>query len=90
MKNVTAKELQVNSTAIIKGLREGQEYQITFHRRPIGKLSPIRKPGSKKYRRGSYEAVLESLKFARPVSGDLGNLNYKELRARMIEEKYGK
>lgn len=89
MQTISAKELQTKSSAIIKGLREGREYQITFHRRPVGRLVPENK-SPKKPRPGSREAVLKSFNHTVQATGDLYNLSYKELRSRMMEEKYGK
>lgn len=93
MKVVTAKEFQRNNAAILRAVREGQPYQITFHRKPVANITPAVKPKAetkKKPERGTYAAVLESLKHAQQATGGLYNLSYKELRDRMMEEKYGR
>ena len=90
MKTITAKELQQNQSAVLKDVAAGQEYQVTFHKRPIVKLTPMRKPQAKKLLPGSHAAFLESLKYTMQATGDLRDLGYKELRARAIEDKHGK
>jgi antitoxin (DNA-binding transcriptional repressor) of toxin-antitoxin stability system len=91
-KIVTTKEFQRNSAAIFRAVKAGQPYQVTFHRKPVVNLTPAvkPKPATKPPRRGSHEAFLESLEHTVQATGDLYNLSYKELRARMIEEKHGK
>jgi antitoxin (DNA-binding transcriptional repressor) of toxin-antitoxin stability system len=92
-KIITAKEFQRNRGNILKAVREGQSFQVTFHRKPVANITPAVKPNAKtttKPERGTYAAVLESLKHAQQATGDLYNLSYKELRDRMMEEKYGR
>ncbi len=92
MKTITAKELQTNSSAIVKGLAEGQEYQITFHRRPIGRLTPINPKSANRPEPGSKQAFLRALQHTAKgdVPDDFRRLSYKQLRDRMMEEKHGK
>jgi len=90
MKTITAKEFQENHAGIVKAAREGQSFEITFHRKPVARLVPVDPSGQKKPKPGSYEAVLASLQHTIQSTGDLHDLSYKELRGRMIEEKYGR
>lgn len=92
-KIITAKEFQRNRPDILKAVKAGQSFQVTFHRKPVANITPAVKAGSaatKPPKRGSHEAFLESLKHTQQATGDLYNLSYKDLRDRMMEEKYGK
>lgn len=80
MKVITSKELQINRAAILKDVQAGQEYQITFHRRPIAKLIPMHKSVDKKPARGSYEAILESLKYTKPANSVPPDADLEEIR----------
>lgn len=88
MKVVTSKELQLHRAAILKDVQTGQEYQITFHRRPIAKLVPINKPKHPELLKGSRAAFLESLKYTSPGKGDIMSLSHKQLRKQMYEDKH--
>lgn len=90
MKTITAKEFQLNHARVLRDVRSGQSFQVTFHRQPIATLVPAAKPVSQKPKRGSYDAIVESLKYTSPGQGDIMNLSYKKLRDKMIEDKYGK
>lgn len=91
MTTITAKEFRNNQTAIMKAVEAGREYLVTSHRKPVVRLLPAKKPKAHaKPPRGSYAAVLESLKYAsRSSEKDLQELSYKELRHRMMQDKYG-
>lgn len=91
MKTITAKELQTKSAAILRDVRDGQEYLVTYHRKPAIRLVPasVVKSAKSKFEPGSREAFLESLKHTFKASDNLQSLSHKELRARMIEHKYG-
>jgi antitoxin (DNA-binding transcriptional repressor) of toxin-antitoxin stability system len=41
MKTITAKDSQVQHSAILKKVAEGSEYEVTFHRKPLVRLMPI-------------------------------------------------
>lgn len=90
MKVVTAKEFQTDQSSILKDVQAGQEYQITFHRRPIAKLLPIHKPSSKKPVPGSHAAFLESLKHTAPAKNIPIDADLDELRWQHMQEKYGR
>ena len=90
MKIITAKEFRRRQSQIIKEVAAGQSYQLTYHRQPLVNLTPVKTVKATKPRRGSREAFLESLKHTVQSTGDLHDLSYKELRAQMNEEKYGK
>lgn len=89
MKAITAKELQTRQSAILKEVAAGTTYQVTFHRKPFVILSPAKKPNSAQPTPGSREAFLESLNHTVKATGDLQNLGYKELKHRMMADKYG-
>jgi antitoxin (DNA-binding transcriptional repressor) of toxin-antitoxin stability system len=92
-KVITAKEFHRNPAAILNAAKAGQSFQVTYHRKPSVKIEPIAKakPATKAApKRGTHAAFLESLKHIQPATGDLYDLSYKELRDRMLEEKYGK
>ena len=91
-KTITAKEFHAKHADILKAVRAGQSFRVTFHRQPIANVTPARKSVavSKKPRPGSYEAVIESLKYTAsaqniPLDADLDALRWQD-----IQEKYGK
>ena len=88
MKVISAKEFQVRHASVLKEVASGQEYQVTFHRKPMVTLSPTLKPADDRALPGSKAAFLESLKYTVPATGELRDLSYKELRQRMMVEKY--
>ncbi len=90
MKTITAKEFRANQSAIFKQVQAGQSFQVTFHRQPIANFTPVAKPVVNKPKRGSYEAIVESLKYTSPGHGDVMTLSYKELRDQMMKDKYGR
>jgi prevent-host-death family protein len=90
MKTITAKEFQLKHSSIVKEVAEGHEYEVTFHRKPLIKLVPAFKKVSKIPEPGSHAALIESLRFTVSSKGELHDLAYKELRNRMLDQKYGK
>ncbi len=91
MKTITAKEFQTNHAKIVAAAQDGETFQVTRHRKPIVTIAPVDPVSAdKKPPRGSYEAFQESLKYTVKSTGDLQALSYKELRDRMMEDKYGK
>jgi prevent-host-death family protein len=89
MKTITAKDFQVQHSAILKQVAEGDEYEVTFHRKPLVRLVPIQKRPTNKAQEGSPEAFVQSLLHTVTAKGDLRNLSYKELRSHMVAKKYG-
>jgi len=89
MKTITAKEFQRQHASIVKAVAEGNEYEITFHRKPIIKLLPIQKKEKDKLEPGSHAALIESLNSTVNSNGDIYDLPYKQLRKRMLNQKYG-
>jgi prevent-host-death family protein len=89
MKTITAKDFQVQHSAILKQVADGNEYEVTFHRKPLVRLVPIQPKQAKKLQEGSPEAFLQSLQHTVTAKDDIHNLSYKELRSRMLIEKYG-
>lgn len=90
MKTITAKEFQLQHSAILKEVAKGNEYEVTFHRKPLVKLVPVTKISKKPLAPGSRAALLESFKHTVKSTGELRNVTYKQLRARMLDNKYGK
>ena len=88
MKTITAKEFQRQHASIVKEVASGNEYEITFHRKPIIKLVPIQKRVEKAHEPGSYLALIKSLNNTVNSKGDIYNLPYKQLRNRMLNQKY--
>jgi prevent-host-death family protein len=88
MKTITAKEFQRQHASIVKEVASGNEYEITFHRKPIIKLVPIQKKAKKVHEPGSYVALIESLDNTVKSKGDIQNIPYKQLRKRMLNQKY--
>jgi len=89
MKIITAKEFQRQHASIVREVASGNEYEVTFHRKPVIKLVPIQKRVEKAYEPGSYAALIESLNNTVNSKGDIYNLPYKQLRNRMLNQKYG-
>jgi antitoxin (DNA-binding transcriptional repressor) of toxin-antitoxin stability system len=89
MKTVSAKEFQTRQSAILKKVAGGESYQVTFHRKPFVILSPAQKSKANQLKPGSREAFRESLNHTVKASGDLQNLSYKQLKQRMMNDKYG-
>lgn len=89
MKTITAKDFQIQHSSILKRVAKGDEYEVTFHRKPLVRLVPVLQRATKKAQEGSLEAFLQSLQHTVTAKGDLRNLSYKELRNRMMTEKYG-
>ncbi len=91
MKTVTAKEFRNNQTAIIKEVKAGQEYLLTSHRKPVAKLMPVKKTVvGQGPPRGSYAAVLESLKYTSPSTDLSDEPDYKTIRRLGHQKKYGR
>lgn len=89
MKAVTAKEFQTRQSAILKEVAAGTTYQVTFHRKPFVVLSPATISKTAQPKPGSREAFLDSLNHTVKATDDLQKLSYKELKQRMMSEKYG-
>ncbi len=90
MKTITAKDFQRNHATIVKEVAGGNEYEVTFHRRPLIKLVPAIKQKPAKPEPGSHEALIESLQYTLSLKGELYNLSYKQLRDQLLSQKYGK
>ncbi len=90
MKTITAREFQRNHASIVKEVAHGREYEVTFHRKPLIKLVPIRKNASATTAPGSRMSLVNSLHYTLPSTGDLHNLSYKQLRNRLLHTKYDK
>lgn len=88
MKTVTAKEFQLNQSKVMKEVAAGKTYQVTFHGKPMVKLVPAA-PEKATIQRGGHAAFLRSLQYTVTSQGPVHDLPYKELRARMMAEKYG-
>jgi antitoxin (DNA-binding transcriptional repressor) of toxin-antitoxin stability system len=89
-KVITAKEFQRNRPDILKAVKAGQSFQVTFHRRPVANVTPVAKAISKAPKRGSHEAFLESLKYTAPSNVIPPDADLDELRWQHMQEKYGK
>ena len=90
MRTITAKDFQRNHAAIVKEVASGNDYEVTFHRKPLIKLVPLFKPKITKSEPGSHEALVESLRYTLPLKGELYDLPYKQLRERLLSQKYGR
>lgn len=90
MKTITAKDFQRNHATIVKEVASGNEYEVTFHRRPFIKLVPSARQGPAKPAPGSHEALMDSLQYSLPLKGELHDLPYKQLRNRLLSQKYGR
>jgi antitoxin (DNA-binding transcriptional repressor) of toxin-antitoxin stability system len=67
MSTITTKQLRENMPQVIRDLESGKPVQLTYRHRVIGVLQPVRSD-NKPLRRGSPEAILDTLK-----SIDLGS-----------------
>ena len=89
MKTITVKEFRRSQSAILKEVAAGQTYQLTFHTKPVAVVSPAVRVATKKIIKGSRAAFLESLKHTVKSTGDIQNLSHKELKTKMMNDKYG-
>lgn len=90
MKTVTAKEFQRNHASIVKEVANGHEYEVTFHRKPLIKLVPIAIADNDEAEPGTRAAVIASLDYTFPSKGELYDLPYKQLRGRLLQQRYDK
>jgi prevent-host-death family protein len=88
MITITAKEFQRQHASIVKEVANGSEYEITFHRKPVIRLVPIHKRAAEAPEPGSHEALIESLNHTVNAKGDIYSLPYKQLRKRMLSQRY--
>ena len=88
MRTITAKEFQRQHASIVKEVADGNEYEVTFHRKPVIKLIPIQKRVEKVHKPGSHAAFIESLHNTVNSKGDIHDLPYKQLRKRTLSKKY--
>ena len=88
MKTVTAKEFQLQHASILREVAKGHEYEVTFHRKPIAQLIPVNRNTIKKTVPGTLNSFMNSLQYSVQSSGDIHDLAYKELRKKMVTEKY--
>ena len=44
MERTTVRELHLNTSALIKGVRQGQTYVIEFRGKPVAELRPVTEP----------------------------------------------
>jgi antitoxin (DNA-binding transcriptional repressor) of toxin-antitoxin stability system len=89
MKTITAKDFQLHHSSIVKDVANGHEYEVTFHRKPLIKLVPVSKAPSKNLEPGSRGAFIKALQYTASSEGDLYDLPYKQLRDRMLKQRYG-
>ena len=89
MKTVTAKDFQLHHSSIVKDVANGHEYEVTFHRKPLIKLVPVFKTPTKNLDPGSRDAFIKALQYTASSKGDLYDLPYKQLRDRMLKQRYG-
>jgi len=89
MKTITAKDFQLHHSSIVKDVAEGHEYEVTFHRKPVIKLVPVTKKTAITAEPGSRDAIIKSLQHSASSKGDLYDLPYKQLRDRMLKQRYG-
>jgi antitoxin (DNA-binding transcriptional repressor) of toxin-antitoxin stability system len=89
MKTITAKDFQLHHSSIVKDVADGNEYEVTFHRKPLIKLISVSKKVTKVPEPGSREALTKALNYTSSSKGDLYDLPYKQLRDRMLKQRYG-
>ena len=89
MKTITAKDFQLHHSSIIKDVADGHEYEVTFHCKPLIKLISVSKKATKNPEPGSRDAIIKALQYTAPSKGDLYDLPYKQLRDRMLKQRYG-
>lgn len=89
MKTITAKEFQRNHASIVKEVASGNEYEVTFHRKPLIKLVPLSTTIAEVVVPGSKTAVLNALHYTLPTKGKLYSLPYKQLRGRTLQKRHG-
>jgi prevent-host-death family protein len=89
MKTITAKDFQLKQASVLKEVAAGQEYEVTFHRKPIARLIPASPHSDASPKPGTRAAFENSLKYTIKSQGDLHELSYNQLRDKMMEDKYG-